>query len=115
MKNSLKPLLHILLVVVLFSSCKKDENKIYYEEGTAPVLTASANDIRLEPGEEDNIALVINWTNPDYQFTTGLSSQDVTYTIEFDTLGANFNSSKKFSTVVAKELSKTYTVGALNA
>lgn len=115
MKNRLKLLLHPLLVVVLYSSCKKDENKIFYEGGTAPVLSASANNISLEPGSEANNALTINWTNPDYQFTTGLSSQDVTYTIEFDTLGGNFKSGVKVSTVVAKELSKTYTVGALNS
>jgi hypothetical protein len=32
-----------------------------------------------------------------------------------DTLGANFASSKKVSTVISKELSKSYTVGQLNA
>ena len=115
MKNRLKLLLHILMVGALFSSCKKDENKIYYEGGTAPVLAASANNVSLEPGQEANTALVLNWTNPDYQFTTGLSSQDVTYTIEFDTLGGNFSSGVKVSTVIAKELSKSYTVGALNS
>ena len=96
-------------------SCEKDEHKNYLEAGAAPVLTASTNNVRLEPGEEANTALVLNWTNPDYQFTTGLSSQDVTYTLEMDTLGANFNSSKKYTTVIAKDLSKTYTVGQLNA
>jgi len=38
----------------------------------------------------------------------------VAYTLEMDTLGANFSSSKKVTTVVAKDLSKTYTVGELN-
>jgi len=69
----------------------------------------------LEPGLEAQTALVLNWTNPDFIFTTGLSSQDVTYTIEMDTLGANFGSSKKFTTVIAKDLSKAYTVAELNA
>jgi hypothetical protein len=102
-------------LVVAAGSCKKDENRIFLEEGTPPVLTASSGNISLEPGQEGNLALVLNWTNPDYQFTTGLSSQDVTYTLEMDTLGANFASSKKFTTVIAKELSKSYTVGELNA
>lgn len=111
----ISPLLFFLFLLFAIGSCKKDENKIYYEEGTAPVLTVSTNNVRLEPGEETNTAIILNWTNPDYQFTTGLSSQDVTYTLEMDTLGANFNSSKKFTTVIAKDLSKTYTVGELNA
>lgn len=107
-------LLFFSILLFAIGSCKKDENKIFYEEGTAPVLTVSTNNVRLEPGEETNTAIILNWTNPDYKFTTGLSSQDVTYTLELDTLGANFNSSKKFTTVIAKELSKSYTVGELN-
>jgi starch-binding outer membrane protein SusE/F len=102
-------------ILLLGIGCEKDEHKIYLEGGTAPALTASTNNVSLEPGQEANTALVLNWTNPDYQFTTGLSSQDVTYTFEMDTLGANFGSSKKYTTVIAKELSKTFTVGQLNA
>ncbi len=101
-------------ILLLGIGCEKDEHKIYLEGGTAPVLTASTNTVRLEAGEETNTALVLTWTNPNYHFTTGLSSQDVTYTLEMDTLGANFSSSKKFTTVIAKELVKTYTVGELN-
>src|SRR5688572_5044478 len=108
-------LLFFSISLVGICSCEKDEHKIYLEGGTAPVLTASTTDVRLEPGEEANTALVLNWTNPNYQFTTGLSSQDVTYTFEMDTSGANFSSSKKYTTVIAKELSKTYTVAQLNA
>lgn len=96
------------------SSCEKTETKDYYEDGTPPVLSASTTTISLEPGLEANTAIVFNWTNPDYMFTTGISSHDVTYTLEIDTLGANFGSSKKVSTVISKELTKTYTVGELN-
>ncbi len=96
-------------------ACKKAENTDYFEGGMAPVLSASAATVSLESGQEANTALVLNWTNPNYMFTSGVSSQDVTYTIEMDTLGANFGSSKKVSTVVSKDLMKTYTVGELNA
>ena len=111
----LSPLLFFSILLLTVSSCEKEENKIYYEEGTPPVLTASATDISLEPGLESNTALVLNWTNPNYRFTTGVSSHDVTYTFEMDTAGANFNSGKKYTSVVAKEMSKTYTVAELNA
>lgn len=113
MKHNLSILLSSFLLLILFS-CKKEENKIYYEGATPPVLTASATTVALEPGSEANTAIVLNWTNPDYKFTTGVNSQDVTYTLELDTLGGNFSSSKKYTTVIAKELSKTFTVAELN-
>jgi hypothetical protein len=114
MKNIFR-LLALLVFVFSMSSCEKQESKDFFEGGTPPVLTASATTVTLESGQETNTAITLNWTNPDYMFTTGISSLDVTYTIEMDTLGANFASSKKVSTVISKELSKTYTVGELNS
>lgn len=105
----------LLLAMISFFACEKVENKISYEGGTAPALAASTAAVRLEAGEESNVALRLSWTNPNYRFTTGLSSHDVKYTLEMDTLGANFSSSKKYTTVFATDLSKTYTVGELNA
>lgn len=106
----------MLLPVALLAitSCEKKENQIFFESATPPQLTASTANVVLEPGLENNTALVLNWTNPDYQFTTGVSSHDVVYTLEMDTLGGNFNSSKKVTTVIARELSKTYTVSEIN-
>lgn len=105
----------ILLAMVSLFACKKVENKIYFDGGTAPVLTASTTTVRLEPGEENNTAIRLIWTNPEYKFTTGISSQDVKYTMEMDTLGGNFSSGKKYTTVFAKDLVKIYTVGELNS
>jgi starch-binding outer membrane protein SusE/F len=111
----MKKIFHLsLLTILAFTACKKVENKVYLEGGTAPTLTASTNAVRLEAGEEANVAIRFNWTNPDYKFTTGLSSQDVNYTLEIDTVGGNFASGAKIATVIAKELSVTYTVGDLN-
>src|SRR5436190_4020483 len=107
-------LLAFSLFFLGINSCKKAENKDFFEGGSAPSLSASTATVTLEPGSEANTAIVLKWTNPDYKFTTGLSSQDVTYTLEMDTLGANFNSSRKVTTVIAKDLSKSYTVGELN-
>jgi len=114
MKNIFR-LLALSVFVAGISSCEKTEKKDYYEGGTPPVLTTSTSTVSLEPGQEANTAIVLNWTNPDYKFTSGTSSQDVNYTIEMDTLGANFSSSKKVSSVVAKDLTKSYTVGELNS
>jgi hypothetical protein len=107
-------LMFSLIFLLAITSCKKAENKIFFEGGTPPQLAASSTNVVLEPGSEANVALVLNWTNPDYKFTTGISSQDVTYTLEMDTLGGNFNSSNKVTTVIAKDTKKVYTVGELN-
>ena len=116
MKNMFKVLLGFLFLGFIISSCEKDENKIFFEGGTAPVLTASttADQILLKVNE-NNPAIIFNWTNPDYKFTTGISSQDVTYTMQFDVAGANFGSTKKYEKAIARELTSTFTVRDLNA
>lgn len=115
MQTTSKFITAFLFIVILFLSCKKEENKVVYSGGTTPVLTASTSAVRLEAGEESNTAIKFNWTNPDYKLTTGLSSHDVNYMLEIDTAGANFNSSKKLTVSVANDLSKQYTVGELNS
>lgn len=113
-----KFLLLASLVVMLFTACKKDEHKIYYEGGTAPVLSAAtnatANTINLVFANKDKEAVTFSWTNPDYQFTTGISSQDVSYLLEIDTAGANFTNPNRQTISVSKDLSYTITVGQLN-
>lgn len=111
-----KVLLGFLFLGFIISSCEKDENKIFFEGGTAPVLTASTTaDQVLLKVNENNPAIIFNWTNPDYKFTTGISSQDVTYTMQFDVAGANFGSAKKYEKAIARELTSIFTVRDLNA
>lgn len=107
----------VLAVMLLLQGCDKEENRIFYLGGKLPKLTASTNAVNLQPPPADVTARAIrfDWTNPDYQFTTGVSSQDVNYLLEIDTAGANFNSKAKFATSVARDLSKSYTVDELNA
>src|SRR6202008_3935898 len=114
MKKYFRLLAFIVPVLLVLIGCEKEENKIYFEGGTAPVISASKTTVRLTPATETENAITFNWTNPDYKFTTGISSQDVTYTLEMDTVGGNFSSSNKFTTVIAKDTKKTYTVGELN-
>lgn len=113
MKNKLFISL-VSCAVLILSACEKKIDKIYYEGGNPPALNASTANVTLEPGLEANTALVLKWTNPDYTFTTGISSQDVSYILEMDTLGANFSSSIKYTTVIARDLSKTFSVDELN-
>ncbi len=115
MKNISKFLLPIFTLTIFLFSCTKKENKIYLEGGTAPALSASVTGtIPLSFVNKDNLGLKLMWTNPDYKFTTGLSSQDVSYQIEFDTTGANFTNPQKVIISIGKELSKSFTQSDLN-
>jgi len=115
MKNIFKVLLFLIVSAVAFLSCTKKENKIYLEGGTAPVLTSTVTgNIPLSFVNKDNEGLRLMWTNPNYQFTTGLSSQDVSYQIEIDTAGANFTNPKKVIVSVGKDLFKSFTQNDLN-
>lgn len=107
-------LIILLSLVTCFVACKKVENKVYFEGGTSPVISASTTAVRLQAGEEANNAIKFSWTNPNYKFTTGLSSQDVTYTLEIDTVGGNFKSGALAVFPVSRETSYTFTVGEFN-
>ena len=67
MKNVKNILASTVVAALLLSSCEKDENKIYYEGGTAPVLTASStNALVLTDANKNNTAIRFDWTNPNY-------------------------------------------------
>ncbi len=116
MKKVLKQLFFLSLLVTLFVSCKKDENKLFYLGGNAPTLSASVTGpLVLTIPNRNNPAITFNWTNPDYQFTTGISSQDVTYTLQIDSTGSNFTNPTKGEIIYSKILSTSLTVGELNS
>lgn len=102
--------------VIVFGSCKREIVEVTYKSGTAPVLTASASDtISLLPADSSNTAVTFNWTNPNYMFSTGVSTFDVSYNLEVDTLGANFGSANKQTVSIISDLSTSFTVTAFNA
>ena len=87
-----------------------------FEGGTAPVLSASSTaPLVLKNENRNDLALALSWTNPNYQFNTGASSQDVDYTVQVDTLGTNFSSAGMQEKVVANNLSWSLTVKELNS
>jgi starch-binding outer membrane protein SusE/F len=117
MKKYIKSLGMLLILAFVLGSCEKQENRIYLEEGTAPLLTSSTTAVALTPppADESKEAVRFKWSNPDYKFTTGVSSQDVNYLLELDTLGGNFASKTKYSTNISKDLEKGFTVLELNS
>ena len=115
MKQLLNGVMLLLLMALTVTSCKKDENKIYLQGGTAPVLSANTDQsVTLLQANESQQAVKFTWTNPSYKFTTGESSQNVTYVLEMDTAGANFASSGKKTYSLTSDLSKSLTVAELN-
>ena len=117
MKNKLFFLASLLAVV--FLSCKKDDQTVSFLGAKEPVLTASSTSaLVLMNANGANNALSFSWTNPNYKFSTGSSSQDVTYTLQVDTTSPNgntFSSGIKQESSIAKDLGITYTVKDLNA
>jgi starch-binding outer membrane protein SusE/F len=114
MKNISKLAFLSLLLTTLIWSCSKDENKIYFEGGTAPVLTASKTALALSFATAADDAISFSWSNPNYQFNTGISSQNVSYVLEIDTTGANFTNPNKKAIAISQDLSLTISVGTFN-
>ena len=115
MKKIYSILAGAILLAGTLVGCKKEENRITFEGGTNPVLTANSLTPRvLAIANRDVLSLKLNWTNPDYRFTTGVSSQDVNYLLQIDVEGANFGGAKKYEKAVAKDLSISMTTGELN-
>jgi len=98
--------LSFLLAAIVWS-CSKDEKQIYFEGGTAPVLTANKTVISLSFLNKGDEAIAFSWTNPNYQFTTGISSQNVSYVLEIDTTGSNFTNPNKKELAISMDLSIT--------
>jgi len=114
MKNKLLTIIPFLLLIFSWS-CKKEENKIFYEEGTPPVLSASrTGTIPLSFANKDLEAVKFSWTNPDYIFTTGPNSQNVAYQVEIDTTGADFTNPQRKILSISNDLSLSLTQNVLN-
>lgn len=114
MKSIVKLISLSLMLATCLWSCTKDENREYILSGTNPVLTASNTTLPLTFVNASNEAIKLSWTNPNYKFSTGISSQDVSYLIEIDTTGANFTNPSKQSVSVSQDLSISISVATFN-
>ena len=114
MKTILRLSTLILFTSFIFGGCKKDETKLYFTGGTAPVISATAAPDTVSYLNADKTVLTLNWTNPDYTFTTGVSSIDVAYNIQVDTVGSNFTNPAKKEITVSKDLTYSFKATDLN-
>ena len=95
-------------LLVLVSSCKKDEVRTVIQPGAAPTLTASANNaVLLQPNSTQN-ATTYTWTPVSFGYQAA-----VTYTLQFDKKGGDFSAPVSFD--AGSSLTKTLTVGDLNS
>lgn len=113
MKSISKFLLTFLIAGICFS-CEKNVAVITYDEGTPPALTANRTTIPLTFLTADQEAVQLNWTNPNYKFSTGVSSHDVSYVLEIDTVGANFTNPNRKVIGISRDLSIAFTQSVLN-
>ncbi len=113
MKNIFKIFLAILVTATVWS-CKKDEKRVILKGGTPPVLTSSiTGNIPLSNDHQNDPAFKLSWTNPEYQFNTGISSLDVNYNILVDTT-ENFSNPEMKVLSVGTDLAKAFTQGEFN-
>jgi hypothetical protein len=103
------------LLLLVLSSCTKQEAKEYFLGGTAPALTASVSGtIPLSFTTENEQAVKFSWTNPDYSFASGVNTLDVAYTLEIDEAGKEFKGANKKAISISKDLNIVYTQKQFN-
>lgn len=108
-------LLLICSILVAFTACKKEENRVIFKGGTAPQLSASSTGpIVLQKENKEANAITLSWTNPEYRFNTGVNSQNVNYILQIDTAGKNFQSAKLQEMSIPSNLAITLTAQQLN-
>ena len=115
----MKKIFHLFLITLVsaitLTSCEKEETKEVFLGGNTPQLKASLNGaIPVSFLTENNVAVTFSWTNPEYNFASGISSQDVSYTLEVDVAGKSFKGATKKTISISKDLSVTYTQKELN-
>ncbi|HLZ16559.1 MAG TPA: SusE domain-containing protein [Cyclobacteriaceae bacterium] len=112
----IKPIFfHFLLAGALLASCNKEENRVTFAGGTPPVLSvSSASDLVLQKANAAYTSLQFQWSNPNYEFSNGVNTQDVFYTLQIDTTGSNFSSPNEVGLSFTQDVSTTFTVKGLN-
>jgi starch-binding outer membrane protein SusE/F len=113
MKKWLNILLVIGLALQVFTACKKDETKVMYNSGKTPALTASATSLMLVPADSIRDAVRFSWSDPEYAFSNGPATLEVTYTLDIDSSGRNFTKAESLN--LTGVLEKKYTVKEFNA
>lgn len=95
------------VVLLMLSSCKKDETKAYSSIGGTGTLSASTTSPALSKNNADANAVIFNWQSTT---VTGNPSA-ITYTLQFDKKGNNFASARE---ITVTGTTASVTQGAMN-
>lgn len=91
MKSLIKILSFVAVAAFSFTACDKVDDLPFYDNGKAPVLTASAATIAPPAADSNKVALTLNWSYPDY----ATDSFNIKYIVEIDSTGKNFAKASK--------------------
>lgn len=108
MKYLSKILFNTLLAALLLTACEKADELPFYENGTAPAVTASVSTIAPVPADSLAAGLTLSWTNPAY----AADSATYKYVVEIDRAGNNF--AQPAQRVITGSLSTSYLNKELN-
>lgn len=113
--NKTLSILVSLFAGLFLLACEKDEDQVTFLGGTDPVLTvSSATTMTLTKDQENYTSLQFHWTNPTFEFSNGVNTQDVFYTLQIDTLGSDFSNPRVVQLAYPRELATTFKVRDLN-
>ncbi|MEO5563114.1 MAG: SusE domain-containing protein, partial [Chitinophagaceae bacterium] len=108
MKNFIKILLLSVVVMVIYTACDKVDSLPSYNNGSAPVLGASATAVAAPAADSNKVVLTLSWSFPGY----ATDSANMKYVVEIDSAGKNF--AKADSKTILKSLSTNFTAKELN-
>ena len=115
MKNFSKLIAASLMLMIIFSACKKTDNlkKVedlpVYQSGVSPVLTSSVATVAPTVADSNNTVITFSWTDPKY----ATSLANTKYILEIDSTSKSFG--KENTKTVVGVLSATLTGRELNA
>lgn len=115
----MKQIKNILMLPVLAGlclfSCEKEEERVTLLGGSEPELAiSSTSDLVLLKAQENFSSLQFQWTNPEYEFTNGVNTADVFYTLQIDTTGSNFSNPNMVEMSFTNDVNKSFLVKDLN-
>ncbi|EOR93459.1 hypothetical protein ADIARSV_3398 [Arcticibacter svalbardensis MN12-7] len=94
MKKIFKNIGIITLTMLVFASCKKDEEKLSVTAGESPALAVSTNTLVLTPATASDTVITFSWNKQEVTWSTPANATDIsTYTLQIDSAGQNFASS----------------------
>ena len=85
MKSWLNRTFLFFIAALTLASCEKDEEKVFVQAGTAPVLSANKTSVVLTEAQAKSDALTISWTPSDFGYQAA-----VNYTLQLDMKGNSF-------------------------